>query len=628
MEQILRFNQCFSELLRDTYKLEESYPIVAKYYLLGFCHELSNAEIVNFDVILRSLDIKRQVEEFFYLIGKQIPELTEVIRYLDRDDKISDKICYQLVSMIKSAHFSKEQWKYAFEDMLFRINEATGKNGGESITPQCLNVLGTKLLEPLTGDFYDGTSGLNGTLIEAYKFASKQGANLRLYGQEINLDAWAIGKIRLFINEIENVDVRLGNTIEEPSFIENSGQLKQFDTIMMNFPLGASWHTMANSVEWDRFNRFIFGKPAKSSSEWLFISHMIKSLKENGKAIAITTVGALFRGAGDAIVRENILVADCIEAIISLPSALFTSMAIPVNMVVINMHKAESFKNKILFINAENMYDTVKRNQKALTEEHIAKIVDIYKNKKEIEECSIIVDKRELEESNLLPSRYLINTEIDVGHFGKIKLNRDKLDDLAKCTTLGELGDFYRGINIIGENVQDDNGEYKIINLADVQDGKVDIDALARYTIKNNARVEAYMVQEGDIIISSRGVSTKICIIPKHNGKVLLSQNFIGIRIRTGNSPEYVKEFLESPLGQFLIGSKQAGTSVMSLNPKDLKQIPIALLPIGEQINTIKAYKEQYMELRKEIEHLQGKLKELKLELYGKMGISNTFKIL
>ncbi len=627
MESIYRFNYNISDLLRDTYKIEECDLVVAKYYLLGFCYELNNIELLNKDVILRSSDIRDQIERAFDLIEKEFPQLNGVFSYLDNDYKMSDRTRYQLLSMITSVNFSKEQWGYAFQDMLFRIYETVGRDREEHTTPQCLNKLGIQLLEPNKGSFYDGTSGLNGTLIEAYAFANEGGSHLELYGQEINSVVWAIGKIRLFMNEIEDANIQLGNTLKAPLFNEGGNQIKRFDTIMMNFPFGLSWNTVASSVEQDTYNRFIFGKPAKSSSEWLFISHIIKSLKEQGKAIAITTSGTLF-GSGGAMVRENILVADCIEAVIALPPALFTTTSIPVNMVVINMKKDEELKNKILFINAENMYEIGKRNQKILTEEHIAKIVDIYKNKKVVEEFSVIVNREELEENNLLPNRYLINTEINVDYFGRMKFDKDRLRKLAESTTLGEIGELYRGINLIGENTQDDNGEYKIINLADVKDGKVDIDVLNRYTIKNNARVEAYMVQEGDIIISSRGVSTKICIIPKHEGKVLLSQNFIGIRLKIGNSPEYIKEFLESPLGQFLIGSKQAGTSVITLNPKDLKQIPIELLPLEKQFNIMKDYKKQDMELRNEIEQLQGKIKELKLELYEKMGIRNTFKIL
>lgn len=150
------------------------------------------------------------------------------------------------------------------------------------------------------------------------------------------------------------------------------------------------------------------------------------------------------------------------------------------------------------------------------------------------------------------------------------------------------------------------------------------MDSLAKYNIKNNARIEAYTVQEGDIIISNRGMMTKVCIIPEHNEKVLLSQNFIGIRLNGNISSEYVKEFLKSPLGQIPISSKQVETSIITLNSKDLKQIPIILVPLEKQLAIIKDYKEQEVKLKSEIDKFQDKLKEIKLNLYDDMGIGES----
>lgn len=624
MKKVFKLNDNIIDLLKNDYSLDELYVVGSKYYALGYYNSISKMNDINIDTVLRSSDIKKEIEKIFILIEKEVPMLNGVFKYLNNDKKVSDNISYQLLSLIKTSNFSKEEWKNAFEDMLSRIYDAAGKSGAVSTTPQSLNRLGIKLLEPIEGSFYDGTSGINGTLIEASRFANECGKSLKLYGQEINLVAWAIGKVRLFINGIENAEVKLGNTLEEPLFTEDKNQIKQFDNIMMNFPFGLSWKEEEVNIEQDVFNRFIFGKPAKSSSEWLFISHIIKSLKQQGKGIAITTSGTLFRGASDAVVRENIIVSDCIDAVISLPSALFTTTSIPVNMIVINMNKEEIFKDKILFINAENMYENLNRNQKILTEEHIDKIVDVYKKKQEIEEFSAIVHRKDLEENNLLPSRYVVKPEIDTEDFGKVRFNKEELTKLKKCKTLGDISKIFRGINVINENTQDENGEYKIINLADVKDGKLDMDSLSKYNIKNNARIEAYTVQEGDIIISNRGMTTKICIIPEHNGKVLLSQNFIGIRLNGNISSEYVKEFLESPLGQFLISSKQVGTSIITLNPKDLKQIPIILVPLEKQLAIIKDYKQQEAKLKSEIDKLQDKLKEIKLNLYNDMGIGKS----
>ena len=98
-----------------------------------------------------------------------------------------------------------------------------------------------------------------------------------------------------------------------------------------------TWKDEKEYVEKDLYDRFIFGKPPVSNAEWLFISHMIKSLNSNGKGIAITSSGTLFRGSSEETIRKNILSLDCIEAVISLPGVM-TITAIPINMMVINMN--------------------------------------------------------------------------------------------------------------------------------------------------------------------------------------------------------------------------------------------------------------------------------------------------
>ena len=327
-------------------------------------------------------------------------------------------------------------------------------------------------------------------------------------------------------------------------------------------------------------------------------------------------------------IRKNILSLDCIEAVISLPGVM-TITAIPINMMVINMNKDEELKNKILFINAEDMYEVKGRNQKILTQQHIDSIIDIYKNRKEIEEISSIVNIRDIEGSNLLANKNVLKTKMVSCEFGEVRFKKYKLEELKHHKTLGEIGKFFRGINVVPSNIEEDEqGEYKIVNLSDLNDSEIDTKSLQRYTIKNNARIESYSVKKGDILISSRGSNIKVCIVPEHDEKILISQNVIGFRLKGNDDPQYIKTFLDSPLGEFLINYKQAGTNVFSLNSKDLMKIPVILLPEYEQTNIIEHYQMEYKKITEEIQQLNDKLKKAKLNLYEGMGITSTFEII
>lgn len=356
----------------------------------------------------------------------------------------------------------------------------------------------------------------------------------------------------------------------------------------------------------------------------MFISSELKSLKENGKAAIITTLGALFRGGAEKSFRSKILGFDYIETIIELPSGLFISTSIPSAMIVFNMNKDQAMKNKVQFIDAGEIYDQVRRGKKILSDQNIDLIVHTYKNKTDIEELSSIVDLNDIEDANLLPSRHVIKTEFESSGYGRVKVFSKKLE-AAKI--LDDMGEFYRGINVTSKNIQDPKGNYKIINLADINNGKLEIDSMPNYSIENNARVEAYKVEAGDIVISSRG-ATKIAIIPEHEGDILISQNFIGIRPKDGNNPEYIKEFLGSPIGEYLIEDRKTGTAVETINIKDLKKLPMVHMKANEQNKIISGYKEQEKALKRQMEELQAEIDNLKLGLYGKMGIRDIFEIL
>ena len=237
---------------------------------------------------------------------------------------------------------------------------------------------------------------------------------------------------------------------------------------------------------------------------------------------------------------------------------------------------------------------------------------------------SKIVELKEIVNANLSPSKYVVKTEFESTNYGRVKI---QLDKMKSNKTLGDIGTFYRGINVTSKNVQDQNGIYKIINLADIKNGELDIDFIPTYSIENNARIEAYKVEAGDIIISNKG-ATKICIIPEHEGNILISQNFIGIRLKSKYNSKYVKEFLESPIGEYLIESRKTGTAVAMINPKDLKEIPLVDMDLEKQNEIIDEYMEKERNLKRKMNELQAEMDNLKLDLYDKMNIKEVFEIM
>ena len=609
------------EVLRGECSVEELGSNSAVILLLG--HYSSISDKVNLDLIHNSTDIKEAVKEALDIIGNEEKSLKGPISYLS-NLKLSNEQLSKIIVILKRYSFDKELFRKAFEFILEQVEELSGKFGGEEITPKFFNKLAVEIVEPKNGEFYDGVFGFGGDAIEAYKFAAKYGNELKINGQELDLKTYSIACIRMFINGINSADIRIGDVLTNPIFKEDENVLKKYDSIIMAPPLGLGWKDKESQIINDKYSRFIYGLPGVANADWLFILSALKSLKEEGKAVIITTLGSLFRAGAEENLRKKLIGFDYIETIIGFAGGLLTNTAIPCAMMVINMNKSQDMKNKIQFINADEIYENVRRGKRILNDDNINTILDIYRGKNNIDGVSEIVSLENIEGGNLLPSRYVVKTEFNSSEYGKVKIHLDKLNASKK---LGEIGTFYRGINVTSKNVQDSNGKYKIINLADIKDGELDVDLLPTYSIENNARVEAYKVEAGDIIISNKG-ATKICIIPEHEGDVLISQNFIGIRVKSSYNPEYIKEFLESPIGEYLIDSRKTGTAVAMINVKDLKEIPIVEMSLEDQNKIIDEYIEKEKKLKKEMEELQHKLENLKFDLYDKMTIKDTFNII
>jgi len=625
--KVVNFNHMILDMLRgealDYVRLE----VLLSLYLVGYVRQLG--QIVNVDEFNKITDFKEleiKLLDIFEDITIKYPILEVPLEELKRErllGKLNQEIFQKLVKIIIDVPFSKHDWKDAVEDLVRKVSEVFRHIDIEQ-TPETLNKLGMEILNPVGGSFYDGVAGTNGTAIYASKYSILKGEKLDIYVQELNPKLVNIGIIRAFINGIDNINVYVGDTLLDPGFKEEN-RLKVFDTIMMDFPFGQSWKYDDNELIYDKYSRYVYGKPTKSSAEWLYISHIIKSLSQQGKGLAMVTSSSLFN-TGTETIRENIIKEDVIEAIIELPSGLFNYTNIAVNIMVIN--KSKKIKNKILFINAEEMATSVSRTKKDLNDKNITTIVDIYNEMKEIDEISRLVDIKELENNLLIPSKYVSKSEVVTDQFGLVKIKPREMKQLKNIKKFSDIASFYRGINTSTCTLNEENGECRIINLSDVQEGELIIDSIARYDLKSNSKINAYEVQEGDLIISAKGAAIKICIIPKLEVPLLISQNFIGIRPNNGYSPSYLKEYLESPLGIYLIESKQLGSTITMLNIKDLKDIEIVTLPVEKQDEIMMNYIREATEIKEKMETLENQARELKIELYKQMKIEKTIEMM
>lgn len=536
--------------------------------------------------------------------------------------------------------------RYSFADSDFREvstyldqlwNILIGKERdtiGEISSPPSITKLLPRLLNKYHGKIYDGSSGLNSFLIEAHKQVVQNGGSVQLFGQEVNPEAWSLGIMNLLLRGLypEQADIQVGQTIREPKWTAN-GQLMRFDGIITAPPFGiGNWGYEV--AEMDVYGRFRYGIPGRSFGDMAFVLHSIASLEKQGKAIIVISNGVLLRGGSEEKIRSELIKEDLIEAVISLPSKLHMNTSIPVSLLIFNKNKPDHLLNKVLVVNAEECYEKRSRTQNELGENDIEKIVHSYLNALEVENFSRLVSTNEIAANEwvIYPPRYFDRSEVTT-KLGKFEISRKnyELSDIERVNLQNLSIDISRGLTVTKEESDNENPSHYLINLADVQDGKINLEELTGIRL-DSKKGKVYELQPGDVLLSSRGTSSKVVVISDNDlvgKKLAYSSNFIRIRVNQEKAdPYFIKTFLESPPGKYLLEFNQTGTVGTVLSHKDIKSLPIPVPSIEKQKEIAALILQSEQKYEETILVAQRERAASYHESYKLMGISQVYEII
>jgi len=292
----------------------------------------------------------------------------------------------------------------SYEYLIANFASDAGKKAGEFYTPSQVSTLLAKLVEPKEGDrVCDPTCGSGSLLLKvADEIGSK---NVSLNGQELNGSTWALARMNMFLHEMDNAHIQWGDTLNNPLLRENDSALTKYDVVVANPPFSLDkWG--AENASADRYQRFHRGVPPKSKGDYAFITHMIETLNEHGKAGVVLPHGVLFRGSSEGKIRKQLIDENLLKAVIGLPANLFFGTGIPATILVFDKNKGDN--TDVLFIDASNEFENAK-NQNKLTDDNIEKIIGTYKNWETVDKYSYVATLDEIKENeyNLNIPRYV-----------------------------------------------------------------------------------------------------------------------------------------------------------------------------------------------------------------------------
>ena len=513
--------------------------------------------------------------------------------------------CLNNISRLQS-EFAQE---VDFSTLAFRyITQKENSDISSNKTSENINYLLSELLDVEQGnEINDPFMGMSGSLSMVHNLHKEK--ELRFSGSDLNASMYYISIINMILSDISDYHLIKEDIMLNP-VLDEQGMLKKYDRIVCDPPLGFK-HAMYEQIISDYYGRFIYGNPGRGSNDWLILQHIISTLKDEGKAVVITSKGPLLR-TNEAKIRENIVEHDLIECIIDLPAGMLLSTNLPISILVFNKKKSVSRINKILLIDATALVEKQFKKYSILPPESLKKIIEVYHNNEEVEGLSkyIILDEiRRLD--------YSLNL-VD-------KLKAQEMNETLKNTV--ELKDkaveIFRGVQIPqsvldhAKNTQ--NKTHYLLNLSNILDGAVSVDEDS-YIGAQVKWVKNYSVKPGDLVVSSRG-SFKCAVVEADLPPAIISGNLIVIRMNEDYDPYVLKFYLDSPLGLKMILSIQTGTTSTIINPNNLNSLLIPDIEIEKQEEISKAIVEFTSTYRKMITDAEEFKKKQTAAIYSDMDI-------
>ncbi|MBJ9922615.1 type I restriction-modification system subunit M [Burkholderia cenocepacia] len=294
------------------------------------------------------------------------------------------------------------QMGLVFEELIRKFAEISNETAGEHFTPREVIRLMVNLLfiedddvltpgNAVVRAIYDPTAGTGGMLSVASEFLLEHNpaARLRMFGQELNDESYAICKADMLIKGQNVENIVAGNTLSDDG---HTG--RKFDYMLSNPPFGVEWKKVEKTVrteyEQKGFDgRFGPGLPRVSDGSMLFLLHLISKMRpaqEGGSRFGIVLNGSpLFTGgagSGESEIRRHVLENDLVEAIVGLPTDMFYNTGIATYVWILSNKKPAARKGFVQLIDASSFWQKMRKSlgnkRREMSDEHIDTVTRLF----------------------------------------------------------------------------------------------------------------------------------------------------------------------------------------------------------------------------------------------------------
>lgn len=351
-----------------------------------------------------------------------------------------------------------------YEYFLGEFARPEGQKGGEFFTPQAIVKLLVEVIEPYHGKIFDPACGSGGMFVQSANFvrshANKKSQvmnEVALYGQEKTASTVRIAKMNMAIHGLSGKIAEVNSFYTDPF-----NSVGEFDFVLANPPFNVKGKDKRKQIVIDPAKlkadpRYNFGLPVTGKGEitngnYLWMQMFASALNSKGRAGFVMANSAGDAGHAEKDIRKKLVESGIVDVIVSVGGNMFMNATLSCALWFFDKGKGGTDRqNKILFINAQDIFTVIDRAHNTWTDEQIQKIARIVRQYRQEEgekkykdirgRCKVVtLDDVRAYDYSLNPGRYveIIEKEISdidfdtrmkelMGEFTRLTVEADKL---------------------------------------------------------------------------------------------------------------------------------------------------------------------------------------------------------
>jgi type I restriction enzyme M protein len=340
-------------------------------------------------------NIASKIKQAMTAIELHKPELEDVLPKDEYFDLMPDNSSSLLKSLLKTfadipADAEGDIFGQIYEYFLGNFALAEGQGGGEFFTPKSVVRVMVEIIEPHGGKVFDPACGSGGMFVHSVKFVQQHRSDLAgktavddiyVYGQEKTGETVNLAKMNLAVNGLRG-EIKQGNSYYD-DLVDSYGK---FDFVLANPPFNVDDVNLSRVRDDRRFSdhgipqnkskvkKTDEGKETVPNANYLWINLFATSLNKTGRAALVMANSASDARHSEAEIRKTLIAKNLIYGMLTLPSNMFYTVTLPATLWFFDNAKED---DRILFIDARNIFTQIDRAHREFSEEQIANIAII-----------------------------------------------------------------------------------------------------------------------------------------------------------------------------------------------------------------------------------------------------------